>query len=158
VSLGVDAGVERQARPLGDGVGHGVAELLVLGQLAPVRLDLDRRQHARVGAEEELEQRRGAQLEDRVGGLRAPVVEGLAALGGDRVELAPAPAALAPLAQVAGLGEPGGLALELRVLERPEVAHGLGRHLLEPIGRGLPCPADEAEHDERDRVEPQILH
>ena len=64
-----------------------------------------------------------------------------AALVGDRVELAPAPAALALLGQVAGLGEALGLGVELGVLERPEVPHRRGDQLLEPVRRGLSGPA-----------------
>src|SRR4051812_12672933 len=117
VPLGGDAGVESQPRALGDGLGHRVADALVLGELAPVGLDLDRGQHGRVGPEEQLEQGGGAQLEDRVGGLGAPLVERRPACLGDLVELAPAPAALAPLGEEAGLGEALGLAVELGVLE-----------------------------------------
>src|SRR4051794_31326903 len=121
VSLGVDARVEREPRAGRHARGHAGADLLVLGQLAPVRLDLGVREVARVGAEEELQQGGGAQLEDLVGRLGAPPLERLAARVGDRVELAPAPALLALLGQVATLRQALGLAVELRVLERPEV-------------------------------------
>ena len=122
-----------------------------------MRLDLDRREDGGVGAEEELQQRRGAQLEDRVGRLGAPLIERRPALVGDRVELAPAPAALALLGQIARFGEPLGLAVELGVLGRPEVADRLGDQLLEPVRRGLAGPVDEAEDDEGDGCEAQLL-
>jgi hypothetical protein len=158
VALRVDARVQGEAGAGWHVVGHRVADLLVLGQLAPVRVDLDGREDGGVGPEEELEEGRRAQLEDRVGRLGAPPLERLAAFVGDRVELAPAPAALALLGQVPGLGEPFGLGVELGVLERPEVADRLGDQLLEPVGGGLAGPVEEAQHDEGDRGEARLLH
>ena len=56
-----------------------------------------------------------------LGGRREPLLERLAALLGERVVLAPAPALLAPLAQVARLREPLRLGVELGVGDRKKL-------------------------------------
>jgi hypothetical protein len=100
VSLVGDARLERDARALWNLCRHGLADALVLRQLAPVGLELRRGEFGRVGAEEELEQRRGTQLGYGVGGPRPPFGEGLASGSGYGVGLSAATAALTLLGRI----------------------------------------------------------
>ena len=149
---------ERFVNELNDQVARELAAPLVLGELGPVCLELDRRQSRGVCAEEELQQPKVAHLGELRGGLPAPALERLAPLVGELVELAPAPALLASLGDVPAAREALRLGVELGVLERPEETDRARHELLEPVRRGLARPAEQAEHDVRGRGEPGLLH
>ena len=100
-----------------------------------------------VGAEEQLQQRRVAQLGGLAGRLGPPRVERPAAGVGD-AEHAPAPAALlAPLLHEPGLREPLRLGVERRMRHRPEVADAARDAGLELVRGGL-AELEEAEDDD----------
>ena len=103
-------------------------------------------------AEEELEQSAVADLRLFARGLSHPLVERLPARGRERVDATPATFGLALLVEEAELDEMGGLRVQLRVREVPEVPDRARRLLLHVVG-GRRALGDQAEHDVGDRSE-----
>src|SRR5438093_10757703 len=91
-----DPGLERQPHPLGH-VGVAGVEILVEAQVALVAVELCLGDGGRVGAEEDPDQPRVAELERLERALGAPAVEGLAAGGCQPVDAPPAAGLLALL-------------------------------------------------------------
>jgi len=118
-----------------------------------VAVELARGDARGVGAEEELEQRGLAQLGGRGAGIGEPPGQRLPAGVGDRVMLASAAALLLAHRHQAGGRQAVGLGVELRVGDRPEVAHRAGVAGLELVRRGLAREAEQAEDDVRGRRE-----
>jgi hypothetical protein len=113
------------------------------------RRELGLREGGGVAAEEQLEQGQVAELDQVVGRRGRPRPEGLAAALRQRVAPPAAAALLLLLGEVARLGEPGGLRVELRVRQRPEVPDAAVQRLLQPVGVGLAQQLDEPEDDVR---------
>jgi hypothetical protein len=78
--------------------------------------------HLRLGAEEDLQHCQVAQLAEFVDRNPKPVPESFFTRCGDRIGLAPPPGALALLVEEPLFGQTRGLGVELRVLDRPELA------------------------------------
>ena len=121
--------------------------VLVAREALPVGRQLGGGHPRGVGAEEELQQRRVAQLGGVAGRLGAPRVERLAARVGDAEHAPPPPALLAPLLGEPGLREPLRLGVERRMRHRPEVADAARDADLELVRGGL-AELQEAEDDD----------
>ena len=93
-SAGPDPRLQREPRAARVLAGVALLDRLQLGELAPVGLGLERGQLGGIGAEEQLEHARGAQLDELVAGLRAPGVEGLSSGVVEPVEAPPSPTGL----------------------------------------------------------------
>jgi hypothetical protein len=106
-----------------------------------------------ISGPETLEQVDVAQLRQLVRGPRGqPGAQRLAAARGDAVRLAPATALFARLGQVPGVREPLGLGVQLRVLQRPQIADADRDHGLQLVGSraGNLREQSDAEDPQRD--------
>ena len=128
---------------------HARVQGLVLRELGAVRLELRRGEPSRVGAEEEPEQPRVAQLGEIGRRLGGPLAQRPVALRRDAVAPPPTTARLAALAHVAARRESLRLGVERRVLHGPEVADAARQQLLEVVGRRLADGVEQAQDDVR---------
>src|ERR1700678_108525 len=133
-------------------------QFLVFAQLLAVRAELPDRDRARIGAEKHLQETDVAQLRQFAAELgRQPRAERVAAGRGDAVQLAPSPAVLTRLGEIAGPGETFGLGVQLRVLQRPQVPDASGHHRLQVVRGSLTGLHEQAKHDVGSGRQPDIF-